>query len=59
MEHILGLNLISLRPMPFVARQRERDQLWAGVHEAIEGETVSGCVVRSAAGVGKRCCWVG
>ena len=53
MEHILGLNLISLRPMPFVARQRERDQLWAGVHEAIEGETVSGCVVRSAAGVGK------
>ena len=25
--------------MPFVARQRERDQLWAGVHEAIEGET--------------------
>ena len=30
------------------ARQRERDQP-AGVHEAIEGETVSGCVVLAAA----------
>jgi tetratricopeptide (TPR) repeat protein/biotin operon repressor len=49
----LGLNLIGLRPLPLVARNQERDRLWAVLHEALEGKNVCGCVVSGAPGVGK------
>jgi tetratricopeptide (TPR) repeat protein len=53
LELVLGMNLLGLRPLPMVARQEERNELWASLHGAVEGKNVTGCILRGDAGVGK------
>jgi serine/threonine protein kinase/tetratricopeptide (TPR) repeat protein len=48
-----GLGLYGLRTIPFVGRERERDQLWATLRTAAEQRTIAVALVTGAAGVGK------
>jgi tetratricopeptide (TPR) repeat protein len=48
-----GLGLWGVRRIPMIARVRERDTLWAALHEVRSHRQLRICVVTGAAGVGK------